>query len=257
MSNLSPSVSIVMPTFNSKRYIGAAVESVLAQTFGDWELLIVDDASTDGTVDFLVQRYGSESRINIHKLAINQGAAGARNVAIEAARGRYIAFLDSDDVWQPEKLAVQIALLQATDASMVFSQYETMNVEGVLTGQLIPVPARVTYRDLLCGNSIGCLTAMFDTQRTGKVLMPLIRMQEDWGLWIRLLSQGGWALGIQQPLAILRKRKDSLSSNKLKATLKNYEILRKVGGLNPFQAVWGVGLHSLGAIKRRWDGSSS
>ncbi len=246
-----------MPAFNSRRYIGAAVESVLAQTFADWELLIVDDASIDDTIGLLVQRYGDESRIKVHSLAINQGAAAARNVAIEASRGRYIAFLDSDDVWRPEKLSMQLALLQTSDACMVFSQYETMDAEGMPTGQLIPAPARVTYRDLLRGNSIGCLTAMVDTQKTGKVLMPLIRMQEDWGLWIRLLRQGGWALGIQQPLAILRKRKGSLSSNKWKATLKNYEILRKVGGLNPVQALWGVGLHSLGAVRRRWDGKSS
>lgn len=246
-----PVVSIVMPSFNSSAFIADAIESVISQSFSDWELLVVDDASKDGTADLVKERFFCEPRVVVHQLGSNQGAAYARNVAIEAARGRFIAFLDSDDFWHSNKLAVQIPLLESCDACFAFSGYNLLVGEDFTRTRPVPVPERLVYRDLLRSQPVGCLTAVYDTQKTGKVYMPDIRMRQDWGLWLRLLRPGGWALGVQQNLATLRLHQGSLSSNKLRATFFNYKLLRGEGQLGPLRAAWGVGAHALGAVFRR------
>lgn len=244
-------VSIVMPSFNSSAYIGSAIESVIAQSFQDWELLIVDDASADGTADWVRERYSHDERILVHALATNRGAAVARNVAIKAAKGRFIAFLDSDDLWLPNKLAVQVPVLETTDACLVYSNYDVFKETNRDVIRTVKVPKRLVYRDLLWGNPIGCLTAMYDTKKTGKVLMPDIRMRQDWSLWLRLLRDHRRGIGIQQSLAMLRLHDKSLSANKLRATYFNYKLLRTEGGLNPARAAFAVGTHFLGALGRR------
>lgn len=246
-----PAVSIVMPSFNSSNFIAEAIESVIAQSFPDWELIVVDDASKDGTAELVKERYGHESRVSVHELKVNQGAAVARNTAIEAARGRFVAFLDSDDLWAPNKLAVQIPLLASSDACLAFSRYELLAGGLGARSRTASVPERLVYKDLLRSQPVGCLTAVYDTEKTGKVYMPDIRMRQDWGLWLRLLRAGGWGLGIQQSLATLRLHNGSLSSNKLRATYFNYKLLREEGQLSPFAAAWGVGSHACEALFRR------
>lgn len=241
-----------MPSYNSAPCIAQAIDSVLNQHFSDWELLIVDDASDDGTPELVRSRYLHDPRISIHVLSHNQGAAVARNTAIEKARGRFIAFLDSDDYWFPEKLTCQVRALETSDACLVFSQYKIMQNDDETSAMIASAPPNLYYPDLLRGNPIGCLTAIYDTEKTGKVFMPLVRRRQDWGLWLRLLRGGQRALGLQQPLAVLRIRKGSLSANKIRSTIANYRLLRTEGQLDPASAIWGATIHALSAINRRW-----
>lgn len=246
-----PKVSVVMPTFNSASYVCESINSILAQSYGDWEAIVVDDGSRDGTPDLIKRRYEHEDRVIVHALQINQGAAAARNIGIEAARGRFIAFLDSDDLWRPNKLAIQVPLLEETDACLIYSQYDVIRGPCPTVIRTVLAPELLTYDDLLKGDPIGCLTAIFDTDKTGKVYMPNIRMRQDWGLWMRLLRNGGYGFGVQQTLATLRIHSQSLSANKLRAMYYNYLLLRTEGQLGSIGALWGAGTHAFGAIARR------
>lgn len=246
-----PRVSVVMPTYNSAAYVCDAIDSVVGQDFCDWELLVVDDASVDGTPELIRARYARDDRVVLHAQAANKGAAVARNVAIEAAKGRFIAFLDSDDLWRSNKLAVQVPLLESSDACLIFSAYDVFTGGARQMQRTVAAPKRLVYRDLLWGDPIGCLTAMYDTEKTGKVLMPNIRMRQDWGLWLRLLRGGQCGIGVQQSLAMLRLHQHSLSANKLRAVRFNYRLLRTEGQLNPVRAALGVCGHVAAAVGRR------
>jgi len=245
-----PIVSIIMPTFNSKDFVCQAVDSVINQSFKDWELLIIDDASSDGTAELVNQCYAEERRVILRKLSSNMGAAAARNIGIKAAKGRFIAFLDSDDFWYKNKLSIQMETFSKTDACLIYSSYQATRENDGFT-QLVTAPEHIVYKDLLLGNPVGCLTAVFDTKKTGKVYMPEIRMRQDWGLWMRLLRNGGHGRGIQQPLATLRIHKRSLSANKPLAMYYNYQLLRTEGGLTPSRALWGVFRHAYAVIRRK------
>lgn len=159
--NSGAAVSIITPAYNCAQYIVDAIESVLAQSFDNWEMWIVDDCSTDDTAD-IVNRYASDPRINLMQNEANLGGAGARNRGIEAATGRYIAFLDSDDVWAVDKLERQLAAMQESDVALSFGDYEIMDEGGVVYEQ-IKAPARVSLSHMLKHNYIACLTAMYDT----------------------------------------------------------------------------------------------
>lgn len=253
-----PTVSVVMPTFNSSRFVRNAIDSVIAQTFEDWELIIVDDASIDGTLEIIHTHYSHDVRIKTFVHNSNLGPAVARNKAIVEAKGRFIAFLDSDDLWLSNKLDVQVPLLMHSEACLAFSQYAIFTtdspgdpISNPDSLRTIPVPQCIEYRDLLAGSPVGCLTAIYDTEKTGKVFMPEIRMRQDWGLWLRLLRGGRFGIGIQRSLAALRLHSNSLSANKIRATYYNYKLLRTEAQLGPFRAAYGVSSHALTALKRR------
>jgi len=234
---MTPVVSIVMPAYNSADFISASVQSVIAQSFTDWELIIVDDASSDDTVAVVNQLQLNEPRIQFIALGQNQGAAVARNTAIEAAKGRYIAFLDCDDLWLPHKLERQLAAMTEQQSALSYSAYHVINETNERLATFVP-PAQVTYKDLLRTCSIGCLTAMYDTKQLGKVTMPLIRKRQDYGLWLKILKQTPVAHGITEPLAEYRQRENSISSNKLKAAQYQWKIYRDVEQLSWLRSVY-------------------
>lgn len=242
-----------MPTYNAAPYIIEAVESVLNQTFTDWELLIVDDCSTDDSVQLIEERYDGEQRVSLISLEQNQGAGIARNIAIDRAKGRYIAFLDSDDFWEAGKLQRQLRAFEETKARMVFSHYYVLNPGGLKPKQLVKAPEFLKFDDLLWGNPVGCLTAIYDTEKTGKIYMPELRMRQDWGCWLRLLKNGGHGHGVQEPLATLRLRKNSLSANKIRACYYNYLLLRSEAELSSWQAMRHSAVHGWAAVKRRHE----
>lgn len=224
-------ISVITPVHNAETYIAETINSVLNQTFQDWELIIVDDMSEDRSVQ-IIQSYASkDSRISLVRLTENSGAAVARNTAIEAARGRYIAFLDSDDLWLPKKLSTQLAFMQQHGHAFSFSAYERIDETGEALGE-VGVPEKVSYRQMLKTSVIGCLTAMYDTHYFGKVYMPLIRKRQDYGLWLKLLKQVDFAYGIKQPLGQYRIRRDSISSNKLNTSTYNWRLYRDVEKLS-------------------------
>lgn len=243
-------VSVIMPAYNASRFIREAVQSALGQSHRNIELIVVDDASSDDTAEVVRREVAIDGRVRLLDNRFGKGAAGARNTAIEQARGRYIAFLDADDVWYPEKVCIQLKLLADSRAPLVFSAFDLMDEAGCATGRTRTAPACISYRQLLRRNVIGCLTAMFDTEKVGKPFMPDIAMRQDWGLWLRILRETGeMAVSSPVPLASLRIRAGSLSRGKLRATRYNYQLLREHEGLGIFEAAFSVAAHTLWSFR--------
>jgi teichuronic acid biosynthesis glycosyltransferase TuaG len=219
-------VSVVMPNFNGARFIDEAIRSALAQTYGDLELIIVDDCSTDDSRDIITAHAHDDPRVRSFHHADRFGPAAARNRAIAEARGRYIAFLDSDDMWEPSKLARQIPLHESTDCVLSYTSYQGIDETGKALGAPVPVPPRILYDDLLKTCAISCATAIYDTRKVGKVYMPSILRRQDYALWLRLLRGGRVAHGCPDCLARYRFYRGSLSSNKLVAARYHWRVLR-------------------------------
>ncbi len=227
MANPPPFVSIITPSYNCAAMIAETLQSVQSQTFTDWEHIIIDDASTDDSRAILEIYCKSEPRARWIGLLQNQGGAVARNTGIDAARGRYIAFLDSDDLWHPEKLRRQLEFMAKGDIAFSYCSYDKIDEQGDLIGEVI-VPPKQNYADLLKNNTIGCLTAMYDTNMLGKTAMPLIRKRQDLGLWLRLLKKTEFAYGMSDKLAQYRVRNNSVSSNKASAAAYTWKLYREV-----------------------------
>lgn len=242
--------SIITPLFNTERFVSAAIESVLRQSFGDWEMIIVDDFSTDNSAA-IVERYARDDRrIRILRRSHNEGPAICRNSALTLARGRYICFLDSDDVWLPEKLEKQIAFMQRQNVAFSHTYYEKIDEEGNALGKIMRAPHALRYEDLLRSNQIGCLTAMYDSQQLGKIPMPVIRKRHDYGLWLRILRTASYAYCLPEILARYRVRSSSISSNKLELLKYNWRLFRDMEGLSisksAYYLSWNVARKVLG-----------
>lgn len=233
----TPLVSVITPAWNASATLARTIASVQAQSLADWEMLIVDDGSADGTRRLAERHAAGDGRIRVAGLAANAGAAAARNLGIGAARGRFIAFLDADDRWRPEKLARQLAAMEAAACPFAFSAYARFDAAGRPLGT-VAAPARIDHAGLLKGNVIGCLTAIYDTHALGKVEMPAVRRRQDYGLWLRLLKRTPYALGLPEVLADYSVGRTSLSANKLVAARATWTVLREVEGLPPASAAY-------------------
>ena len=231
------SVTIIMPSYNSEKFIIESVESVLVQTYSNWELIIVDDCSPDSSNHIIMKYVDSDHRIKLIKLEKNSGPAVARNTAIEAANGRYIAFLDSDDVWLPNKLEKQIKFMQDNDLAFTYSSYKLVGEDNEDLGLFI-TKDKISYFDMLKTCSVGCLTAIYDTEKIGKQYMPLILKRQDYGLWLKILKLIGETRGILEPLATYRIRKSSVSSNKVKAAKYQWKIYREIEKLSFLKSLY-------------------
>jgi teichuronic acid biosynthesis glycosyltransferase TuaG len=229
-------VSIVMPAHNSQASLGESVQSVLAQTYKDWELIIVDDASRDGTLTLARQFASDDPRIRVLPLEQNVGVAEARNRGISAARGQYLAFLDSDDMWLPIKLETQIGFMGSTGAGFSFAQYRRIDRDGSLSNP-VKIPRSVSYEGLLRGNSIGCLTVAIDRYQIPEISMPQIK-HEDYVTWLKILKRGHIAYGIPQDLARYRVTSSSVSSDKRRSASWTWNIYRRVEGLSLIKSAW-------------------
>ena len=224
-------VSIIMPCYNAAAYIKETVESVLAQTYPQWELLVVDDCSTDDSLAILAGI--TDPRIRVLKNETNSGAAATRNVAIEAANGRYIAFLDSDDLWHPEKLAEQLAFMTEKDCALSFTHYAVINGNAEPITVYTPKKQEYYYADILKHCSIGCSTVVYDTEKLGKVYMPTnAPKREDAACWLQILRGGEVAHCLHKPLMTYRIHTNSVSSSKVKMIRYQWHLYRKVEGLS-------------------------
>lgn len=241
MSETRPAVSVVTALYNCAAFIGQTIESVQAQSFGDWELVIVDDCSTDGSERIAAACAATDPRIVLISLERNSGAAVARNRAIEAARGRYIAFLDSDDRWHPRKLEKQLAFMQDRGYSFTHTWYEKHDEAGRPLGITVRPPASIDYRGLLKSNRIGCLTVVYDSEALGKVYMPLIRKRQDYGLWLKILKGGTAIHVLPESLAYYRVRAGSISENKLEMVRYNWTLYRQVEGFGLLRSAYYLG----------------
>lgn len=228
-------VSIITPSYNSSQYIAETIESILAQTYTNWELLITDDCSTDNSRDIIQEYCAKDSRIKLYCLPENGGAGVARNNSIKEAQGRFIAFCDSDDCWYPNKLEKQVAFMQRMHCGLSYTSYMTSNEAGELEG-IVLCRKQETFATNKRDDKIGCLTAMYDTAIVGKVYMPLIRKRQDWGLMLNVLRKCNIAYGIKEPLAIYRLRENSISSDKLSLIKYNIGLYREVLGWTKFRA---------------------
>jgi glycosyltransferase involved in cell wall biosynthesis len=181
-------ISIITPSYNSCEFISQTINSVLAQSFSNWEMIIVDDCSVDDSIHVINDFIQKDSRIKLILNDKNEGAAVCRNKAIESASGKYIAFLDSDDLWEPFKLEKQINFMEENDVPFTYSSYALIDEQGHSLHRIITPNAQLNYFDLLRENQIGCLTAIYDQEVLGKCYMPLIRKRQDYGLWLSILK---------------------------------------------------------------------
>ena len=216
-----PIVSIITATYNTEAFIKRTIQSVQNQSFQDWEMLITDDCSKDGTVDILKEQSSLDPRIKYFVLEKNSGAGVARNTSIVHASGRYIAFLDGDDMWSPLKLEKQLSFMQKNDCAMSYTSYLTCDEEDEVNG-IVVCPREHSLSDSKRDNKPGFSTVMYDTEKVGKVFMPTIRKRQDWGLNMTVLRKCGKAYGLVEPLTLYRRGQESLSKNK--KTLAKYHV---------------------------------
>ena len=205
-----PYVSVVIPAYNCAGMIAETLHTVLEQDYPSIEIIVINDGSTDATLSVLAS-FGD--KINVIN-QLNSGSAVARSKGIHEAKGKYIAFIDSDDVWFPHKLETQLKFMHKTGAKLIYSAYQTIDENSNKTGAR-GVPEKLTYRDMLKTNYIGCLTVIYDTEYFGKVFMPLILKRQDFGLWLKLLKQVDYAYGMDDFLGGYRVHASSISANKM------------------------------------------
>lgn len=231
-------VSIITPCYNSKSTIQETIQSVISQTYPHWEMLIIDDCSTDGS-DVIIQQYcKQDARIKYFKTEKPSGSPTLpRNIGIQNAQGRFIAFLDSDDLWLPSKLEEQIKLFENNKTAIVFSDYEKMDAQGNRNNRIIVAPCNTSYTELLKENVIGCLTAIYDTHKVGKLYFTPVG-HEDFAMWLSILKRGYIAQNTNTVLALYRLNTHSVSSNKIKAFQWTWNIYRKHEHLSLYKSCY-------------------
>ena len=218
-----PLVSIVTPLYNAAPFIAKTIQSVLDQTYQNWELLIVDDASTDKGPDIVLDFCGNDTRIKFYPNKTNNGAAHCRNQATREATGDYIAFLDADDLWHRNKLEKQLIFMQERDCDVSYSSYLHIDELGNTLNKRVQALTELSYKKQHKNNYIGNLTGIYNVTRLGKIIAPNIRKRQDWAVWLEAIKKSGKpALGLQEDLAFYRIRQNSISANKRKLIKYNF-----------------------------------
>lgn len=242
-------VSIITPAYNAEKYISYTIDSVISQTYKNWEMLIVDDCSTDST-KIIVECYAmNDNRIKLITLNENMGVASARNMAIKHAKGSYVAFLDSDDLWSPNKLIIQISYMKNNNYYFTYTDYEFIDSNGIKLNKIISVPKKLNYKNALNGNSIPCLTVVLDKSKINEIYMPNIK-HEDYAAWLNILRNNVTAYGINENLAMYRRLSNSLSSNKFKSLLWTWNIYRNNQKLGLFESVRHISIYIIKNIRK-------
>lgn len=229
-------VSIITPSYNCAKFIGETIESIISQTYVNWELLITDDCSSDDTRIVLEKYKKKDSRIKVFYLDNNSGSAVARNTSIANANGRYIAMCDSDDIWFPEKLERQLKFMDSNSYEMSHSSVLTCDEQGRINGLNVAYH-KVNFRQICNCDKVSAVTVMYDTKSIGKIYMPLIRKRQDWGWKILLIQKIGCSYGMRETLGIYRLRRNSLSRKKGGLAKYNIGIYVRVLGFSKFHAV--------------------
>lgn len=235
---MNPLVSIITPSYNSAKFIAETIQSVQNQTYQNWEMIIIDDGSSDETESVVFAIIQNDNRIQFHKLTQNSGPAVARNTGIEKASGNYMTFIDADDIWFPTFIENNIKTINETGIPFVFSSYRRANEQLEFVYSDFIVPHKVSYTDILKSNSISCLTAFLDIKKLGKKYMPLIRKRQDMGLWLNYLKVIPFAYGIQETQAIYRIRENSLSRKKSDLIKYQWQFYRDIEKLTIFQSFY-------------------
>lgn len=251
---MSELVSIIVPVYNVEKYIVETIDSVRSQTYSCWELLLVEDGSGDSTAALIEEYIGrtGEKRIRLIRQPSNMGAARARNRGLQEARGRYIAYLDADDLWMPDKLQREIQFMRDHEAAFAFTGYEFVDEQAKGAGKVVRVPKTLNYRQALSNTTIFTTTVMFDTRKIQKELleMPDIK-SEDTALWWKVLRNGYIAYGLDENLAKYRRAGRTLSSNKLEAIRRIWRLYRNAEGLGVVRSARHFCFWAVRAVKRR------
>lgn len=234
-------VSIIMPSFNTGKYITETIESVLAQSYKNWELIIVDDCSSDNT-DKIVSTYLSDDRIHYLKNEKNSGAAFSRNTALREAKGKWIAFLDSDDLWMPEKLEKQLSFMKSNGYFFSYTEYEEIDVDGKQTGVRVAGPRKVTKTGMYNYCWPGCLTVMYDAEEIGLIQIENIKKNNDYAMWLKVCHKVDCYL-LEECLAQYRKgRVGSVSTHSIKTMIGwHYKLFREAEKQSVIQSIVNTG----------------
>ena len=236
-SKVSPVISIVTPVYNTEKYLRDCIDSVIKQTFSNWELILINDCSTDNSQQIIAEFASLDSRVIGIQNEVNLGSGETRNKGIREARGKYLCFLDSDDRWKPTKLELQLRFIEETKASFIFSSYDFINEMGIVNKKPKLVTSQVVdYEFLLKRTEIFTSTVMIDLDQTGRFLMPHHRRKQDYGLWLSLLKAGHRALGMEEILAEYRLREGSATSKKWTLIWKHVVFLRETQGFGWFRS---------------------
>ena len=235
---MSALVSVIMPTYNCGKFITKSIDSVIAQTVTDWEIEIVDDCSTDDTVDIIKPYLEKYPNIHYFCLPQNGGPAAARTEAIKRATGKYCAFLDSDDLWNPDKLEKQIAFMEKTGAKFSCAAYGQMNEDGENLHVVMVPPSKTDYKKCIrLSNPIGNLTVMYDQEALGKFEVPPIRKRNDFALWLQILKKTEYCYGMEEVLGTYRLgRSGSVSHNKLAQAKFHWQLYHEIEKHNIFRS---------------------
>ena len=233
-------VSIITPTYNCAKFIARTIDSVQAQTYQNWEMIIVDDRSKDNTKEIVEAYAEKDSRIKYFLLDENSGAAVARTTAMKRAQGAYMAFLDSDDIWLPEKLEKQIAFMEENDYAFTCTAYEQIDEDDALLGKTIKTVKKTSYNRLLLDCPVGNSTVMYNVEKMGKFEVPNIRKRNDDALWLQMLKKEKYIWGMKDVLMRYRIRKNSLSNKKLDLIKYHWYLYRKIEHLSVIRSAFHV-----------------
>ena len=235
-------VSIITPAYNCDRFIGETIESAQQQTYGNWEMIIVDDCSTDNTAEVVRQYAEKDQRIRYVALVQNSGAAVARTEAMRLARGKYMAFLDSDDLWSPTKLEKQLSFMRSNGFAITCTAYEHIDESGYPLGKVIRAIPRTSYNRLLLDCPVGNSTVMYNVEKLGKFRVPDIRKRNDDALWLQILKRERYIYGLDEVLAKYRIRGNSLSRNKVELIKYHWILYRQIEGLSILRSLFHIGV---------------
>ena len=247
---MTPLVSIIMPCYNAERYIAQSIESVLAQTYQNWELLITDDCSKDNSVKIATKYSLQDDRISLLVPDEHQGIARTRNMSISRARGRFVAFLDNDDLWKPKKLEKQVNFMLEKGLGFSYTSYELIDIDGALKNKIIKTQGVINYKKYLRNTIICCGTVMLDREKIGDFLTPIIATSEDMSLWLKIMKRGYDAYPVPGPLHQYRIRPHSASSNKFKASRDVWRVYRNIEKLSWLSAAANFICYSFNAVKK-------
>lgn len=245
-------ISIVVPVYQVERFIAETIEAVQKQIYENWELILVDDCSKDRSCAIIEEMAAKDSRIRLIRQEMNQGAAKARNCGVRNAKGRYLCFLDSDDLWESDKLSSEISFMQKKQAGFVFTGYEFADESGQALGKIVKVPEQISYSEALKNTTIFTSTVMIDRVQIEDedIFMPDIA-SEDTATWWHLLKVYGNAYGLDQNLVKYRRSANTLSSNKVEAVRRIWQLYRKQEKLNVFYSAYCMCFWALRAVLRR------
>ncbi|HDY8145977.1 TPA: glycosyltransferase family 2 protein [Vibrio vulnificus] len=247
-------VSIITATYNSKEYINETYESISKQVYTDWEWIVTDDCSSDGTFDILRKIARSDNRVKLFSNKINSGAAISRNNSMDSASGEFIAFIDADDLWEPEKLSKQLEFMKETNTGFSFTAYQLISNDGSLLGKTVDATneGSFNYCDMLKKKAtLGCSTVMLSRDILGSERMPNVRTGQDYAFWLNIMKNGHSASIIPLVLTKYRISDNSISRNKVKKALRQWEIYRSLERLSFTESLYYFCFYAYRAVFRR------